>query len=53
MNDDTIQTLRRRAEAIDEPGLNLGATIKPAHRTGGTATVRRLRSDALDDRKTT
>ena len=49
MNDDTIQTLRRRAEAIDEPGLNLGATIKPAHRTGGTATVRRLRSDALDE----
>lgn len=40
MNDETLQSLRRRVQAIDDPALNLGATIKPPHRAAGASTVR-------------
>jgi serine/threonine protein kinase len=40
MNDATLQSLRRRIEAIDDPALNLGATIKPTIRSARSSTVR-------------
>jgi serine/threonine protein kinase len=44
MNDATLQSLRRRLEAIDDPPPDLGATIKPTIRIATSSTVRRPRA---------